>query len=60
MNFENISSITADNGNLLIFHFRDGTTAEKTWKDHSRSESWTNEMRKRAGEQTKARCLKNG
>ena len=30
------------------------------WKDRSRSESWTDEMRRKAGERTKARHAKNG
>ena len=55
MDMSRIAEITADNGNRLIFRFEDGQILEKRWADRSRSESWTEEMRKKAGEQTKAR-----
>jgi hypothetical protein len=45
-----IADIRVENGNRLVFHFKDGNSAECTWNDRSRSESWTNEMRKCAGE----------
>ena len=48
MEMEQITGITARDGNRLLFHFADGTTIEKTWKDHSRSESWTDEMKEAA------------
>lgn len=50
-----VTGITADDGNRFIFHFKDGGFVEKRWRDRSRSESWTDEMRQRAAEQTKAR-----
>ena len=56
INLDLITGITADDGNLVIFHFSDGSVIEKRWTDHSRSESWTDEMRRKAGEKTKARC----
>ncbi len=58
VDMERITGITADNGNRLLFHFSDGTVTEKIWRDRSRSESWTEEMRQKAREQTKARNLK--
>lgn len=42
---ETINKITVPEANHLIFHFKDGHTVEKVWKDRSRSESWTPEMR---------------
>ena len=45
-----LDSITADDDNRLIFHFKDGSSEERYWKDRSRSESWTPEMRKKAGD----------
>lgn len=45
-----IVEIRTESGNRLVFHFNDGGTVERIWKDHSRSESWTDEMRKAVGE----------
>ncbi|MBQ7960173.1 MAG: recombinase family protein [Clostridia bacterium] len=42
---EKIIKITVPEANHLIYHFKDGHTVETTWKDRSRSESWTPEMR---------------
>ena len=39
--------------NILIFHLADGTTHEVKWFFPSRSESWTEEMRQKAAEQTR-------
>lgn len=55
---ENVAGITADDGNRLLFHFNDGTVTERIWRDRSRSESWTDEMRQKARERTKARNQK--
>ena len=40
--------IDACPGNLLRFHFYDGSEKNLTWQDRSRSESWTPEMREAA------------
>ena len=45
---ESISQITAFNGNVLVFHYKDGTELVRRWKDRSRAESWTPEMKERA------------
>lgn len=55
---ERIAGITADDGNRLLFHFTDGTVTERTWCNRSRSESWTDEMRQKARDRTKARNQK--
>lgn len=45
---EKISCIRAESGNIVTFCFKDGTEVRKTWKDRSRSESWTPEMKEAA------------
>lgn len=58
MDLGRVTEIVADDGNRLSFHFSDGTVVEKVWRDRSRAESWTPEMRERAREQSIARCKK--
>ena len=54
--FENqVICIDACHGNLLRFHFYDGSEKELTWKDRSRSESWTPEMREAARQKVLSR-----
>ena len=54
--FENqVISIDACPGNLLRFHFCDGSEKELTWKDRSRRESWTPEMRETARQKALSR-----
>ncbi len=55
-----IKQIDACKGNILKFCFADGQTEEFVWKDRSRSESWTPEMRVMAGEHTKRRWNRGG
>lgn len=43
-----IEKIIILSANRLLYVFRDGHTVERTWKDRSRSESWTTEMRAQA------------
>ena len=45
---ERIDRIEVPGANRLIFFFKDGHIEEQTWKDRSRSESWTLEMREAA------------
>ena len=47
-------AITANPGNTLTFHLKDGTERVVTWQDRSRSESWSPEKRKAYGESRKA------
>ena len=44
--------VTAPND--LIFVFSDGREEKRTWKDRSRAENWTDEMKKAASRQMKA------
>lgn len=39
--------------NHVVFVFHDGHEVERVWRDRSRSESWTDEMRTRAAERTR-------
>ena len=50
-----LTAIRAENGNTLVFCFKDGTQAVKRWKDRSRAESWTEEMKEAARQKTLAR-----
>jgi site-specific DNA recombinase len=43
-----IERIDVPSANRLIFVFKDGRIEERTWKDRSRAESWTPEMREAA------------
>lgn len=52
---EQIERITVPSPNHLTFHFKDGTIENAVWKDRSRSESWTDEMKANAAETTKTR-----
>ena len=40
-----ISGILVQQGNRLTFRFHNGTEITRQWKDRSRSESWTDEMK---------------
>ena len=53
-----INHIRVCEGNRLAFIFRDGREVEKTWKDPSRRDSWTDEMKKQASEHAKRRNRK--
>lgn len=50
-----ITAIRVMEGNTLVFVFRDGHEAVKRWQDRSRSESWTEDMKRRASEKAKER-----
>ena len=57
---EHVESVLVCNGNKLVFRFRDGTETTQHWKDRSRSQSWTEEMkeaaRQRALERRGSKC----
>ncbi|MBQ7540923.1 MAG: recombinase family protein [Clostridia bacterium] len=46
-------------GNKLTFRFHNGSEKEVVWRDRSRSESWTDEMKQKAREKTYGRCHQN-
>ena len=55
MAISDLTAIQAEKDNTLVFCFKDGTQAGKRWKDRSRAESWTEEMREAARQKTLAR-----
>jgi len=59
---DRVDRIQVCNDNMLIYRFIDGTETSVKWKDKSRSQSWTEEMRtaarQRALERNKQRCQK--
>ena len=55
-----ITAITAHNDNTLMFTLADSKQIVKRWQDRSRSESWTEEMRRAAGQKTRERNMRHG
>jgi site-specific DNA recombinase len=49
---ECIEHIGVPEPNHLLFAFKDGHTVERVWKDRSRAESWTPEMKETARQRT--------
>ena len=45
---DKIENIIVPKANRLLFVFKDGHTVKRTWKDRSRKESWTSEMKEQA------------
>lgn len=54
-----VNSILVCNGNTLIFRFFGGAEVTRVWKDRSRSQSWTDEMKEKARQNEMARRKKN-
>ena len=50
-----VSSVLVCNGNKLVYRLGDGTEREIIWKDRSRSQSWTPEMKEKARQKALAR-----
>lgn len=55
-----VNYIIVNDGNLLVIHFTDGTTKNVYWKNRSRSESWTPEMKEQARRRNYERGEKHG
>jgi hypothetical protein len=49
---ERIERIDVLEPNHLLFVFKDGHTVERVWRDRSRAESWTPEMKETARQRT--------
>ena len=60
MDIGDLTEICAENRNRLVFRFQDGSEAVKRWKDRSRVESWTPEMREAARQKALERSKQNG
>ena len=52
---ELIQEIRVPAFNNLIYVFKDGTKVEREWKDKSRRDSWTDEMRAQAAAHARRR-----
>lgn len=57
---DKITVIRAENDNTLVFCLIDGKTIVNRWKDRSRAESWTEEMKEAARQTALERSKKNG
>ncbi len=57
---DKITAIRAENGNTLVFYFKDGTESVKRWQDRSRAESWTEDMKQTARQKALERSKHNG
>ena len=55
-----VKEIQARDGNTLLIQFQDGKVEQRVWRDRSRSESWTPEMRAEVGRKTRERSSRNG
>ena len=53
-----LTAIQAEKDNTLVFCFKDGLQTVKRWKDRSRAESWTDEMKERARQLRMAQIAK--
>ena len=53
-----LTAIRAEKDNTLVFCFKDGSQTVKRWKDRSRAESWTEEMKEKARQQALAQHSK--
>ena len=60
MDIDEITEIWAEKDNQLVFRFRSGEETVKRWKDRSRAESWTPEMREAARQKALERSRQNG
>ena len=58
INLCELSSIRAESGNRVVFCFKNGESREVKWKDRSRSESWTDEMKMDARKHAMSRWSK--
>ena len=53
ISLDDLTALRAENGNRLVFCFRDGSENVKRWEDRSRAESWTPEMKEAARQKSK-------
>ena len=54
-----ITAIRVEQNNTVVFNLDDGSEIKKQWKDRSRSESWTDEMKEAARQKTLERSKHN-
>ena len=53
ISLDDLTALRAENGNRLVFCFKDGSESVKRWEDRSRAESWTPEMKEAARQKSK-------
>ena len=53
VDLDDLSALRVETDNQLVFCYKDGTESVKQWKDRSRAESWTPEMRALASQRSK-------
>ena len=58
VSLDGLTALRAENGNRLVFCFKDGSESVKRWEDRSRAESWTPEMKEAARQKSKMARLK--
>ena len=57
---ERVSKMVISVGTCITYHMKDGTEIQRVWKDRSRRESWTPEMKEKARQATTERWRANG
>ena len=57
---ERVSKMVISVGNCITYHMKDGTEIQRVWKDRSRRESWTPEMKEKARQAATERWRANG
>ena len=50
---ERVQQIRAENGNRIVVRYQDGEELVRSWRDRSRAESWTPEMKEQARQRAK-------
>lgn len=60
IDLSSVERMIAEDGNVIRVRFKDGTERALKWKDRSRAESWTEEMRQAAREAALKGGKKNG
>ena len=54
ISISDLTAIRAEKDNTLVFCFKDGSQTVKQWKEPSRAENWTEEMKEKARQQALA------
>ena len=60
VDFDTVERMTAENGNIIHVCFRDGMERTLVWKDRSRADSWSDDMKLKAKAAAEKRYKKNG
>ena len=60
IDLSSVEHMIAEDGNVIRVRFKDGTERMLRWKERSRAESWTQEMRQAAREAARKGGKKDG